>query len=45
MHTISNYVFDSDRLIIYKSDMDTKIVDIINETFASAPDYESVFVL
>lgn len=42
MHTIGNFVFDSSRLIIYKSDIDKETVDIINATFPNDPDYKSV---
>lgn len=42
MHTIGNYVFDSSRLILYKSDIDKETVDIINATFPNDPDYKSV---
>ena len=42
MHTIGNYVFDSSRLIIYKSDIHKETVDIINAAFPNDPDYKSV---
>ena len=42
MHTIGNFVFDSSRLIIYKSDIDKETVDIINAIFPNDPDYKSI---
>ncbi len=43
MHKIGNYVFDSDRLIIYKDDIDEQTISIINETFPADENYEKVF--
>jgi radical SAM protein with 4Fe4S-binding SPASM domain len=42
MHTIGNYVFDSDRLIIYKSDRNTETIGMINTAFEIDGDYEKV---
>lgn len=42
MHTICDYVFDSDRLIMYKSNINQELIDVINEKFIADKDYENV---
>jgi hypothetical protein len=40
MHIFGDYVFVSDRLIIYKSDMRKEIIDMINAAFVSNDKYK-----
>lgn len=43
MHTIGDFLYDSDRLILYKSDTDKEIVDIINSTLEPDPVYNRIY--
>ena len=42
MHIVGNYIFDPDRLILYKSDLDKEIISLINSSFKSCSNYEYV---
>ena len=42
MHIIDDYVFDSDRLLVYKLDIDKEIIDAIKKTFPGDLDYKTV---
>ncbi|MDR2572295.1 MAG: hypothetical protein LBD23_18635, partial [Oscillospiraceae bacterium] len=36
MHKINEYIFDSDRVVLYKADLDDKIVAELKSTFKSS---------
>ncbi|MDR2719803.1 MAG: radical SAM protein [Nitrososphaerota archaeon] len=42
MHIVSNYIFDSGRLIIYKSNVDKEPIDAINSAFEIDVDYKTI---